>query len=161
MTNSGCRCQPLFPPSLLPSLNAPCLHLSSFWEKKRIQSWEKSGTAVGVVAAGIKKGGGGSERELPPREREQVVFIYWPPRSARTRCNVAPPSRLYSAAVLSSFLLFADETTLVSLFFPIVFSALPPFPFQSPIPHSLPQHAHTCTPRQEEMEGGTYICFPP
>lgn len=27
-----------------------------------------------------------------------------PPRRARTRCNVAPPSRLYSAAVLSSAL---------------------------------------------------------
>ena len=28
-----------------------------------------------------------------------------PPRSARTRCSVFPPSRLYSAAVLSSALL--------------------------------------------------------
>lgn len=27
-----------------------------------------------------------------------------PPRRARTRCSVAPPSRLYSAAVLSSLL---------------------------------------------------------
>jgi hypothetical protein len=30
--------------------------------------------------------------------------LHRPPRRARTKCNVAPPSRLYSAAVLSSFL---------------------------------------------------------
>lgn len=31
-------------------------------------------------------------------------MIHRPPRRAKTRCSVAPPSRLYSAAVLSSFL---------------------------------------------------------
>lgn len=35
-----------------------------------------------------------------------TFFIHRPPRRARTRCNVAPPSRLYSSAVLSSFLQF-------------------------------------------------------
>lgn len=34
----------------------------------------------------------------------QVSPYALPPRSARTKCKVAPPSRLYSAAVLSSLL---------------------------------------------------------
>ncbi len=34
--------------------------------------------------------------------RQQRIAIYKPPRRARTRCNVAPPSRLYSEAVFSS-----------------------------------------------------------
>lgn len=37
-----------------------------------------------------------------------------PPRRARTRCNVAPPSRLYSAAVLSSALYHYAVTSVKS-----------------------------------------------
>lgn len=40
--------------------------------------------------------------------------LYWPPRSARTKCRVAPPSNWYSAAVRSSALRGVVRLALVS-----------------------------------------------
>ena len=49
------------------------------------------------------------------RHRARVRCFYNPPRSASTRCSVAPPSRLYSDAILSSALCAVTRTYVSAL----------------------------------------------
>lgn len=81
-------------------------------------------------------------------------FNSLPPRSASTRCSVAPPSSPYSSALLSSLLKPLSQHKL---------SLSPSFPRKpSNFPFLVFSNSHTKVAiREEGVFAATYICFPP
>lgn len=96
-----------------------------------------------------------SVRPATPRPAQQA-----PPRSANTKCKVAPPSRLYSDAILSSALAHKDVS---SYHHQHTTTNTPPKPNQTKPNQTKPNQTTPYTQNEDRKrrEFLTHICFPP